>query len=395
MSKPPAPAPAYLPLARPAIGDRDIEAVLDVLRSGWLTTGPRVHDFEAAFARYVGAPHAIAVNSCTAALHLSLLTAGVGPGDEVVTTPLTFCSTVNVILHVGATPVFADVDPITHNLDPAGVEAALTSSAVAVLPVHYSGRPASVSAFREIAHRHGLRLVEDAAHCIEGVSDAGKVGVTGDFTCFSFYATKNVSTGEGGMVTTARDDWAAQLRVAALHGMSRSAWARYEKGSSAHYDVVLPGFKYNMTDIQAALGLQQLSRIEELGAHRQAVWAIYDEGLADLPVRRPAPVPDGQVHARHIYAVLVDQQESGWTRDDLAAALGEDGIGTSVHFRAVHLFSYYANRFGFRRGMFPNAEYVSERTLSLPLSGSMTASDAHRVVDAVRRRLERRPRHRQ
>jgi dTDP-4-amino-4,6-dideoxygalactose transaminase len=394
MSKPSTPVPEYIPLARPAIGDRDIEAVLDVLRSGWLTTGPRVHDFEAAFARYVGARHAIAVNSCTAALHLSLLTAGIGPGDEVVTTPLTFCSTVNVILHVGAMPVFADIDPVTHNLDPSAAEAAVTASTTALLPVHYSGRPAAMSAFRDMAERRGLRIVEDAAHCIEGVSDAGKVGGTGDFTCFSFYATKNVSTGEGGMVTTAKDDWAGQLRVAALHGMSRNAWARYEKSSSAHYDVVLPGFKYNMTDIQAALGLQQLSRIEELGARRQAVWSIYDEGLADVPLRRPAPVPAGQVHARHIYAVLVDEQESGWTRDEFASALAEDGIGTSVHFRAVHLFSYYANRFGFRRGMFPNAEHVSEHTLSLPLSGSMTPSDAQRVVDAVRRRMKRTSRRR-
>lgn len=386
------PASDYVPFARPAIGDGDIEAVLDVLRSGWLTTGPRVHEFEAAFAKYVGAEHAVAVNSCTAALHLSLLAAGVGPGDEVITTPLTFCSTVNVILHVGAVPVMADIDPVTHNLDPAAAAAALTGNTTALLPVHYSGRPAAISAFREMADRRGLRLIEDAAHCIEGVSDAGKVGATGDLTCFSFYATKNVSTGEGGMITTAREDWSSQLRVAALHGMSRNAWARYAKGHSAAYDVVLPGFKYNMMDIQAALGLQQLSRVDELGANRRVVWEIYDEGLADTPLVRPAPVAPGQVHARHIYAVLVDDASTGWNRDDLAAALAEDGIGTSVHFRAVHLFTYYAKRFGYRQGMFPHAEYVSERTLSLPLSGSMTTADAHRVVDAVRRRMKHPPR---
>ncbi len=378
---------SYLPFARPVVEDPEIEAVLDVLRSGWLTTGPRVHDFEQTFALYVGAPHAVAVNSCTAGLHLSLLTSGIGPGDEVITTPLTFCSTVNVVLHVGATPVLADIDPVTHNLDPDAVAHAITPRTRALLPVHYAGRPAAIRDFRRLADAHGLRLIEDAAHCIEGVSDAGKVGVTGDFTAFSFYATKNVSTGEGGMITTASDAWAARLRVAALHGMSRDAWARYEKGRTAHYDVVLPGFKYNMMDIQAALGLQQLRRLDELGARRTRVWTIYDEGLSDLPLVRPVPVPPGQVHARHIYTVLVDPLECGFTRDDLAAALAEDGIGTSVHFRAVHLFSYYADRFGFRPGMFPHAEQVSARTLSLPLSGSMTAEDAERVVGAVRRRF--------
>jgi dTDP-4-amino-4,6-dideoxygalactose transaminase len=337
----------------------------------------------------MGTPHAVAVNSCTAALHLSLLTAEIEPGSEVVTTPLTFCSTVNVILHVGATPVFADVDPVTQNLDPAAVAAAITPRTSALLPVHYTGRPAAVGAFRAMADRHGLRMIEDAAHCIEGVSDAGKVGATGDFTCFSFYATKNVSTGEGGMVTTANDEWAARLRVAALHGMSRDAWARYGKGQSAHYDVVLPGFKYNMMDLQAALGLRQLVRLDELQARRARVWQIYDEGFADLPIRLPAPVSPPQVHARHIYSVLIEESACGWTRDALADALAGDGIGTSVHFRAVHLFSYYANRFGFRRGMFPHAEFVSEHTLSLPLSGSMTEADAERVVGAVRARIAR------
>jgi dTDP-4-amino-4,6-dideoxygalactose transaminase len=379
----------YLPFARPVVEDSEIAAVLDVLRSGWLTTGPRVHDFEGAFAGYVGASHAIAVNSCTAGLHLSLLTCGIGPGDEVVTTPLTFCSTVNVILHVGATPVLADIDPVTHNLDPDAVPSVLTSRTKALLPVHYAGRPAAIGAFRRLAGARGLRLIEDAAHCIEGVSDAGKVGATADFTAFSFYATKNVSTGEGGMVTTGDEEGARRMRVAALHGMSRDAWARYEKGHTAHYDVVLPGFKYNMMDIQAALGLQQLRRLDELAGRRARVWSIYDEGLADLPLRRPAPVAAGEVHARHIYAVLVDPHECGFSRDDLADALAEESIGTSVHFRAVHLFSYYANRFGFRPGMFPNAEFVSDRTLSLPLSGSMTEADAERVVMAVRQRFQR------
>lgn len=391
MAVPPRPEPMFLPLARPSIGDLEVEKVVEVLRSGWLTTGPRVRELEQAFAAYVGAPHAVAVNSCTAALHLSLLAAGVGPGDEVVTTPLTFCATANVILHAGATPVFADVDPQTGNLSPAAAAAAVTSRTRAVLPVHLGGRPADVPAFRALAARHGLSLIEDAAHCIEGVSLAGKVGATGDATCFSFYATKNLSTGEGGMLTTHSDEWARLARVSALHGMSRDAWARYTPGSSALYDVVLPGYKYNMMDIQAALGLAQLTRLDELQARRSAVWAAYDAGLADLPLTRPAPCGPGEVHARHLYALTVDPDQCGWTRDDLAAALAAEGIGTSVHFRAVHLFTYYRERFGFARGMLPHAEQISDRTLSLPLSGSMTDDDAARVVDAVQRLVTREP----
>lgn len=374
-----------VPFARPAIGDAEIDEVVAVLRSGWLTTGPRVRQFEERFAAYLGVPHAVAVNSCTAGLHLALLVGAVGAGDEVVTTPLTFCATANVIVHVGARPVFADVDPVTMNLDPAAAAAAVTPRTRALLPVHFAGRPADVEAFRTLAERHGLLLVEDAAHCIEGIARGRKVGQTGDFTAFSFYSTKNLTTGEGGMVVTRSAERAASLRIASLHGMTRDAWHRYERGGSAHYDVVMPGFKYNMMDIQAALGLRQLDRIEEFCARREAVWACYDEGLADLPVDRPAPVEAGSVHARHLYTVLVDEARCGWSRDELQHALQREGIGTSIHFRALHLHTYYAERFGLRRGMFPRAEFVSDRTLSLPLSGSMTPQEAWRVVDVVRR----------
>ncbi len=380
----------YLPVARPAIDEGDVEAVADVLRSGWLTTGPRVRAFEAAFAAYVGAPHAIALNSCTAGLHLALLAARIGPGDEVVTSPLTFCATVNVILHVGATPVFADVDPVTHTLDPSAAGAAVTRRTRALLPIHLAGRPADVLALRDIAARNDLVTIEDAAHCVEGRSSAGKVGTSADFTCFSFYATKNISTGEGGMVTTGSDEAAAFMRAASLHGLSRDGWARYAKGGTAFYDVVTPGYKYNMMDIQAALGLRQLTRLEEMQASRARVWAAYDAGLEATGLRLPASCPPGVVHARHLYQVLVDPSRCGSTRDRLAAALAEEGIGTSVHFRPVHLFSYYTERFGYAPGAFPVAERVAAQTLSLPLSGAMTVEDAERVVDAIRRCLGRR-----
>jgi dTDP-4-amino-4,6-dideoxygalactose transaminase len=360
---------------------REVQATLE---SGWLTTGPRVKLFEQQFAAYVGAPHAVAVNSCTAALHLALVAAGVGPGDEVVTTPLTFCATANTIVHVGATPVFADIDPRTMNLDPAAAAAALSPKTRALLPVHFAGRPVNVRAFREISDRAGLALVEDAAHCVEGIARGKRIGTTADFTCFSFYATKNLTTGEGGMLTTASAQAADRIRIAALHGMSRDAWARYSGGGAVDYDVVMPGFKYNMMDLQAAIGLHQLARIEEHLRRREAIWAAYDEGFADLPIERPAPVEFGSRHARHLYTILVDPEHCGLDRSALSAALAARGVATSLHFKALHLHSYYAERFGLARGQFPQAERVSDQTLSLPLSPAMTDDEVAHVIEQVR-----------
>jgi dTDP-4-amino-4,6-dideoxygalactose transaminase len=369
--------------APPSIGPAEIAEVVAALQSGWLSTGPRVQAFERAFAGYVGVPHAIALNSCTAALHLSLLASGIGPGDEVVTTPLTFCATANVITHVGAEPRFADIDPRTWNLTAASAATALTPRTRAVLPVHYAGRPVDTTAFRVLASSADITLIEDAAHAVEASSAGAKIGATADLTCFSFYATKNLSTGEGGMLTTASDTMAAFARVASLHGMSRDAWARYQRGGSAQYDVVMPGYKYNMMDLQAALGLHQLAGIDARLRHRDAIWRQYDAGLADLPITLPAPVAAGDVHARHLYTILVGP-ESGLTRDALAADLAANGISTSVHFRALHLHPYYAERFKLSRGMFPAAEMISDRTLSLPLSAAITEAEAARVIDAVR-----------
>ena len=374
---------AAVPFAPPSIGVEEIAEVIETLESGWLSTGPRVAAFEQAFAGYTGAPHAFAVNSCTAALHLSRLASRIGENDEVVTTPLTFCATANVVIHAGATPVFADVDPETFNLDPAHAAAAVTARTRAILPVHFAGRPADMPAFRGIAARHGLTVIEDAAHCVEGVSQGRKVGAIADFTCFSFYATKNLTTGEGGMVTTANPEAADFIRTASLHGMSRTAWHRYTPGGSSQYDVLMPGFKYNMMDLQAAIGLQQLARIETMHARRVAIWAKYDAQLAGLPLLRPAAVAAGDVHARHLYTVLVDERAAGITRDELQTRLRDRGISTSIHFRALHLHRYYQERFGLRRGMFPAAEAISDATLSLPLSGGMSSDAAGQVIEAL------------
>jgi dTDP-4-amino-4,6-dideoxygalactose transaminase len=369
--------------APPDLGEGEIEEVVAALRSGWLSTGPRVQRFEQAFAGYVGSPHAIAVNSCTAALHLSLLVSGVGPGDEVVTTPLTFCATANVIVHAGATPVFADVDPVTMNLTPESAAAVTTARTRAWLPVHFAGRPIDTAGFRAQAARRRVTLVEDAAHCVEGVSGGAKIGTTGDLTCFSFYATKNLTTGEGGMVTTASDEWAERIRMSSLHGMTRGAWSRYSRTGPTRYDVVLPGFKYNMTDLQAAIGIHQLASLDTRHARREQIWRRYDAALASLPITRPAPVPAGDRHARHLYTILVDDTRSRHSRDSLQAAMRDRGVSTSVHFTALHLHRYYAERFGYTRGMFPVAESISDRTLSLPLWSGMDDEAVDRVVDVL------------
>ena len=379
--------------APPEIGDAEIRAVVEVLQSGWLTTGPRVRDFEAAVAAYTGAAHAVAVNSGTAALHLSLLAAGIAAGREVVTTPLTFCATVNAILHAGGTPVLADIDLATLNLDPDAAAAAITPRTAALLPVHFAGRPAPMARLGALAAQHGLTVVDDAAHAFGAAAGDRRVGALADLTAFSFHAVKNITTGEGGMVTTNRADWAERIRVMALHGMNRDGWARYAGRGAAQYEVVEAGFKYNMMDLQAAIGLQQLARIDAMLAHRRRLWAIYDRELAELPLTRPAPVDHAvagelpPAHAHHLYTVLVDPALCGWSRDDLAAALRERGVATSVHFKAIHLHRYYVERFGFRRGMFPHAEFVSDRTLSLPLSAGTDEAHVERVVTALRELL--------
>lgn len=374
----------FVEFSPPLVGADEIGEVLAVLESGWLSTGPRVDRFERAFAEYVGCRHAIAVNSCTAALHLSLLASGVGRGDEVITTPLTFCATANVIVHVGATPVFADVDPVTMNLTPESAAAAVTPRTRALLPVHFAGRPVDTAGFRALAERHNLALIEDAAHAVEAVAGGAKIGTTADMTCFSFYATKNLTTGEGGMVTTASDEHAAHIRTAALHGMTRGAWARYGRGAPAQYEVVMPGFKYNMTDLQAALGIHQLASIESRLARRERVWRRYDQALADLPVTQPVSVDGADRHARHLYTILVDETRCRFSRNTLQALLYEGGVATSIHFAPVHLQPFYQQAFGFRRGLCPSAEMIADRTLSLPLSAGISDADVEHVIDAMR-----------
>ena len=375
----------FLIFGSPAIEDEEIAEVVATLRSGWIGTGPRVARFEEMFRDYIGARHAIAVNSCTAALHLSMVVSGVGPGDEVITTPMTFCATANAVLHTGAVPVFVDVDPATGNIDPERIASAVTPRTKAILPVHYAGRPCRMDRIEAIAHAHGLLVIEDAAHAIEASYQGRRIGTIGNLTCFSFYVTKNVVTAEGGMVTTDDADLAAKIKMYALHGMSKDAWKRFSDEGYKHYEVTFPGFKYNMTDLQAALGIHQLARIERNWKRRDEIWARYDEAFARLPLERPAAMAPGVVHARHLYTVLLDTEAIGKSRDRMLDELIQLNVGTGVHYTALHLHRYYRERFGFHEGMFPHAERIGQRTLSLPLSAKLTDEDVGDVIDALHR----------
>jgi dTDP-4-amino-4,6-dideoxygalactose transaminase len=373
----------YIVFGSPQIGEEEIEEVCATLRSGWIGTGPKVRRFEELFREYIGARHAVAVNSCTAALHLSLLVSGIEPGDEVITTPMTFCATANAILHAGARPVFVDVSPDTMNLDPAAVAAAITSRTRAIVPVHLAGRPCPMDEIQALAVRHGVLVIEDAAHCIEGRYHGRKVGTISPLTCFSFYVTKNMTTGEGGMVTTQSDEFAKKLKMFALHGMTADAWHRFSDKGYQHYQVVFPGFKYNMTDMQAALGLHQIGRLEQSARRRHDIWRRYDDAFADLPARTPAPADADTVHARHLYTLRV-LPACGKTRDEVLQELHALGIGTGVHYTALHLHPYYRETLGYREGMLPHAESIGATTLSLPLSAKLEDEDVDRVIGAVR-----------
>ena len=373
----------------PAIGEEEIAEVVATLRSGWLGTGPRVQRFEAAFRAYVDCAHAVALNSCTAGLHLALQILGIGPGDEVITTPLTFSATANVIVHVRATLVFADVDPRTMNLDPDAVARAVTPRTKAILPVHLAGRPCDMDALMQIAQRHGLAVIEDAAHATDARHRGRPIGSIGDLTAFSFYVTKNLVTGEGGMLTTNNAAWAEEIRVKALHGISRDAWKRYSAEGFQPYDTLFPGYKYNMTDLQAALGIHQLARLEANLAVRERHWRRYDEALRGHPLLTlPAPADPRDRHARHLYTVLLNTDRARMSRNEFIVRLKAENIGTGIHFTALHLHSYYAKTFGFTRGQFPVAEFIGDRTVSLPLSAKLTDEDVEDVIAAVFRVLE-------
>lgn len=379
----------FLTFGSPKIEKEDIREVVDSLKSGWLSTGPKVAKFESSFREYIGSKYAVALNSCTAGLHLALLVAGIKKGDEIITTPMTFAATANTIIHTGARVVFVDIDRKAMNIEPGLIEEKITSKTKAILPVHLAGRPCNMDAILDIARRHNLLVIEDAAHAVGTQYKGKKIGTIGDITAFSFYVTKNIVTGEGGMITTDNRAWAERIRILALHGLSRGAWSRYSKKRFRHYRVVEAGYKYNMMDLQAALGIHQLERIAKYQKRREAIWKSYDQAFKNLPVFIPAAAEKHTVHARHLYTLLVDIGRLNADRDKIQQALYRENIGTGIHFISLHLHPYYQKTLGYKRGDFVNAEFVSDRTISLPLSAKLTDEDVQDVIGAVKKVIKK------
>ena len=373
----------FLIFGSPKIEQEEIDEVVDSLKSGWISTGPKVAKFEAMFKDYIGSKHALALNSCTAGLHLSMIVAGLKPGDEVITTPMTFGATGNAIIHSGAKPVFVDISLPNMNIDPSKIEEKMSPQTRAILPVHFAGRQCNMKIIKDVDQKHHLTVIEDAAHAIEATYHGQKIGTISDLTVFSFYVTKNLVTGEGGMITTDNDTYAEKIQTYALHGMSRGAWKRYSDEGFKHYGIVYPGFKYNMMDIQASLGIHQLKRIESYYKRRKEIWQRYDEAFCNLPLCTPPPPEANTGHAYHLYTILLRLEELNADRDTIQQALYQENIGTGIHFISLHLHPYYQKTFGFKKDDFPNAAYVSERTISLPFSSKLSNEDVDDVIKAL------------
>ncbi len=369
----------FLPYHQPSIDEEEIKEVINTLKSGWLTMGLKTIEFERLIADYTGAKHAIAVNSCTSALHLSLIALGIGKGNEVITTPFTFASTGNVIIHAGANPVFVDIKKDTYNIDPEQIKEAITSKTKAIIPVHYAGQPCDMKAIMDIAEDSHLFVIEDAAHAIGAEYENKKIGTFGTTTCFSFYATKNMTTGEGGAITTDDDKLAEKLKVLRLHGITKDAWSRYSEKGNWYYEIEDCGWKYNMTDIQASLGIHQIKKLDKFIEKRKEYANMYNNELNKIGgVVVPYEMPNVK-HAYHLYPILLEN----YKREDFINKMQEKGIGCSVHFIPLHLHPFYKQIFKFKKGDFTNTEWVYEKEVSLPLYPSMSVKDVKYVISCI------------
>ncbi len=372
----------FLPFSPPDITEAEIEAVVDTLRSSWITTGPKTKKFETEFASFIGAPGALALNSCTGGLHVALAALNIGPGDEVITTPTTFCATANVIEHVGATPVLADIEADIMTIDPAKVAEKITPRTKAIMPVHFAGHPAMMDGLLDLARKHNLSIIEDAAHSLPASYNGKKIGTIGDATAFSFYATKNLTTAEGGMLTGS-PEFLDRARLFSLHGMNRDAWKRYSNEGSWYYEVVAPGFKYNMTDIQAAMGLVQLQRLTQLQMRRKQIVDLYNAAFADVEaIERPTQRPNVE-HANHLYILRLHLDQLTIDRAQFIEHLKTRNIGSSVHFIPLHLHPYYRDKYGWQPDTCPISYREYLRSFSLPLNTQLTDEDVYDVVAAV------------
>jgi dTDP-4-amino-4,6-dideoxygalactose transaminase len=374
----------FLVFAAPLIGEEEVDEVVNTLKSGWLGSGPKVSEFESAFKNYKNADYAVALNSCTAALHLSMLVAGISPGDEVITTPLTFCATVNAILHAGGVPVLADIHSRTMNIDPVEIRNKITEKTKALVPVHFAGLPCDMMSIMEIAKEYNLKVIEDCAHAIETEYQGKKAGTIGDFGCFSFYVTKNIVTGEGGMVLTRKAEDASRLKILGLHGMSKDAWNRFGDDGYKHYQVVECGFKYNMMDLQAAIGIHQLERVENCWERREEIWERYMLELAPFPVGLPAIPEVNTKHGYHLFTLQIDQATCGLSRDEFINAMSAQNVGVGVHYLSIPEHEYYQSKFGWKPEDYPHAMKVGRSTVSIPITAKLSDRDVDDVVAAVR-----------
>lgn len=370
-----------VPFHKPSYDESEIQSVADTIRSGWITTGPKVRLFEESFAREVGAKHALALNSGTAAMHLALEALGIKEGDEVITVPFTFVATSEVILYCKAKPVYVDCDRETMNIDAGKIEENITAKTKAILPVHFAGQACDMDALRLIARKHGLCLIEDAAHSFPSLYKGKRIGSFGDATCFSFYATKTLSTGEGGMLVTSRDDVAEKARLLSLHGITRDAWKRYQNPGAWRYDVVALGHKYNMSDLQAAIGVEQLRKTNAFLESRRRIAAHYLEAFRGCDLLKTPVFQDFDAHAWHLFVVQLEIEKLAIGRDDFMRLMSEAGIGTSVHFIPLSEHPYYKEKLGLRPESFPNSSYCAQRIVSLPIYPSMTDQDAAFVCE--------------
>jgi dTDP-4-amino-4,6-dideoxygalactose transaminase len=374
----------YLIFGSPIIEEEEINAVVNTFKSKWIGTGPKVNEFEKQFGEYVGVKYAVAVSSCTAALHLSVIALGIGPGDEVLVPAMTFASTANAVIHANAVPVLVDVDKRNMTIDFDDIERKITPKTKAIIPVHFAGRPVDMNKLNSIAEKYGLKIIHDAAHAVETEFNGKKIGSYNDIACYSFYVTKNITTIEGGMVTTNDEELANSIKINALHGMDKDAWKRFSDDGYKHYQIVFPGFKYNMTDISASIGIQQLLKVEKFAKRRKEIWDFYNKELQDLPLLLPPDVQLNNKHAYHLYTILLDIDKANITRDQLLQKLHEMKIGTGVHYISLHLQDYYKKTFNYQENDFPNSKYISDRTLSIPLSANLTDEDVKDVISALR-----------
>jgi dTDP-4-amino-4,6-dideoxygalactose transaminase len=375
----------FMPFHVPEIGEEEICSVVETLRSGWLTTGPKAKTFEEDFKKYIDTKHAVAVNSGTAALHLALDATGIGPGDEVIVPTMTFTATAEVVIYLGARPILVDCEPDTLNLDPSDIERKISPRTKAIIPVHFGGQPCDMDKILAIARNHHLKVIEDAAHALPARYKGKRVGAIGDITCFSFYVTKPIATGEGGMATTNNSEWAEKMQMMSLHGISKDAWKRYSSEGSWYYEVVFPGYKYNMTDIAAALGIEQLKKCDFFWQARQRIAMNYAKAFADLQEIEVPTCRNDVQHAWHLFVIQLNLERLKINRNQFIEALREKEIGTSVHFIPLHLHPYYRDKFGYKPSDFPNASLAFERIVSLPIYPRMTEADVESVIGAVRK----------